>query len=430
MMPAAPVSMDEQARLKAIEKTSARSAQGDSALDELASTAADVFGAEVGLVTLVEEHEQSFLGRSGLDSMSGTPRSQAFCAYTILQSEVLVIEDAQQDDRVSDNPFVTGPPHIRFYAGAPIVLNDGHRAGSVCAISDTRNSVDATQRDMLVKLARLAARIIEDHGRLEDALSAARSRQTEAENANRAKSAFLANMSHELRTPLNAVVGFSETLKSEIYGSLGDARYQEHVEYIHSSAHHLRELIDDLLDLCKLDAGRYKFDPEELDLNEEANWALNLIAQKSEEKNLSLCVDLGDTSVPIYADRRSCRQILLNILSNAVKYTDDGGGITVNEFAGRGGHVGLTVADTGIGFDPESLDRLFKPFERAEEARKDARPGAGLGLALSRQLIEADGGYIEVASKPGEGTTVDLRWPRAHATPWSEHTSNRVAHRQ
>jgi two-component system cell cycle sensor histidine kinase PleC len=234
--------------------------------------------------------------------------------------------------------------------------------------------------------------------------------KTRAEEANQTKSKFLANMSHELRTPLNAIIGFSEIMGSGMFGSLGSEKYQEYCHDILTSGHYLLEVINDILDMSKIEAGRMKLDMEELDLSKTLAESLRVVSGRANDKNLDLDADI-DGSISVVADRRATKQIIVNLLSNAVKFTPDGGRVTV-----RSRHVGdqvvLLIADTGIGIAPQSLKRLGRPFEQVESQLTKTYHGSGLGLAIARSLTNLHGGSMRLRSKLGSGTVVRVCLPR------------------
>ena len=234
-----------------------------------------------------------------------------------------------------------------------------------------------------------------------------------AEAASRAKSEFLANMSHELRTPLNAINGFSEVMAGELYGPLGDARYKGYAHDILNSGQHLLALINDVLDMSKIEAGKMNLRFEPLRLEELAEDAVRLIRNRAETAGLVVAVDLP--ALPdVEGDYRALKQVLLNLLSNAVKFTPRGGRIEIRADLRRdmiGDRVRMSVCDTGIGIAPQDLARLAKPFEQIESQQSKTQQGTGLGLALSKALVEMHEGVLEIESEPGHGTMVSFILP-------------------
>jgi two-component system cell cycle sensor histidine kinase PleC len=234
-----------------------------------------------------------------------------------------------------------------------------------------------------------------------------------AEAANRAKSEFLANMSHELRTPLNAINGFSEMMVAEMFGPLGDKRYASYSQDILSSGQHLLALINDVLDMSKIEAGKLNLRFEPVRLDDLAEDSMRLIKNRAETAGLSVVIDVP--SLPdVEGDYRALKQVLLNLLSNAVKFTPRGGRITLCAESRRdamGERIKVSVRDTGIGIAPQDLARLARPFEQIESQQSKTQQGTGLGLALSKSLVEMHGGLLEIESEPGQGTTVSFLLP-------------------
>jgi two-component system, cell cycle sensor histidine kinase PleC len=236
--------------------------------------------------------------------------------------------------------------------------------------------------------------------------------KTRAEEANQTKSKFLANMSHELRTPLNAIIGFSEIMESGMFGSLGSEKYQEYCHDILTSGHYLLEVINDILDMSKIEAGRMKLDLEPLDLSKTLAESLRVVSGRAEDKNLVLDADIEST-ISVVADRRATKQIIVNLLSNAVKFTPEGGKVVVRSRV-LNDKIMLMIADTGIGIAPQSLARLGRPFEQVESQLTKTYHGSGLGLAIARSLTQLHGGAMKLRSKLGTGTVVCVTLPRGH----------------
>ncbi|WP_312052978.1 cache domain-containing sensor histidine kinase [Brevundimonas diminuta] len=228
---------------------------------------------------------------------------------------------------------------------------------------------------------------------------------TRAEAANQAKSEFLANMSHELRTPLNAINGFSEIMAAEMFGPLGDRRYKGYAADIHGSGQHLLSLINDILDMAKIEAGKLTLHYEPMALDVLCAEAVRLMRGKAQEAQLALTLDCPE-DLHIEADQRGLKQVLLNLISNAVKFTPEGGAVSVKVAPRDAATVRVSVVDTGIGIAAKDLERLAQPFEQVEGQHSKSTQGTGLGLALTKSLIELHGGTMTIESEPGRGTTV------------------------
>jgi two-component system cell cycle sensor histidine kinase PleC len=231
-----------------------------------------------------------------------------------------------------------------------------------------------------------------------------------AEEASRSKSEFLANMSHELRTPLNAINGFSEIMQSELYGPIGDEKYKEYVSDILASGRHLLELIDDILDMSKIESGRIELDTKRVELEKVLQESVRLVAKRAGDAGVKLTASVGHAPA-IWADARAAKQVTLNLLSNAIKFTPPGGEVTITAEADLDG-VTVIVADSGSGIDRKHLKRLGAPFALVEDHFSKSRRGSGLGLALSRSLMELMGGILAIASQPGRGTVACATFPR------------------
>jgi cell cycle sensor histidine kinase DivJ len=236
----------------------------------------------------------------------------------------------------------------------------------------------------------------------------------EAENSALGKSRFLANMSHELRTPLNAIMGFSDMMRNKVFGEL-QPRYAEYAELIHESGRHLLDLINDVLDMSKIEAERYELQLETFDARDAVSSALRLTRVQADAAGVSLRGLMPPQALEVDADRRALKQIVLNLVSNGLKFTPRGGSVTVTvqELAGE---FELVVTDTGAGIAPEDLDRLGRPYEQAGDFTQRAR-GTGLGLSLVRAFAELHGGEMSIESTLGEGTSVTVRLPVLHPAP-------------
>ena len=253
---------------------------------------------------------------------------------------------------------------------------------------------------------------VEDLAReLEETRDDALKKRFEAEAANASKTAFLANMSHELRTPLNAILGFSEIISEECFGPVGNARYRDYAGDIHSSGAHLLSLINDLLDVAKIEAGRMEISPHPLDARRTFDIALKLISAKASEKRQQLIIHVDANAPPLYADERALKQILINLVSNAVKFTPEGGRIDVMAGAARDGGFQIMVRDNGPGIPRDKLDKIFTPFSQVDNRYDRQAGGTGLGLALVRGLAELHGGRAWIESEPGVSTTAYVVLP-------------------
>ncbi len=234
----------------------------------------------------------------------------------------------------------------------------------------------------------------------------------EAQAASKAKSHFLANMSHELRTPLNAILGFSEVMTHEMFGPVGSARYLEYAHLINELGSHLLELINGILDMSKIEAGKFELSEETFDFEDVAGQALAFVKMQADRKGVALKMTVPEDCRRIVADKRAVKQVLVNLLTNGVKFTPRGGAVAMRAARDDAGIV-LSVSDTGVGISQADLKRLGQPFEQAEGAHVRTQEGTGLGLALVKALAAMHGGEAAIELVLGEGTTVRVRFPYA-----------------
>jgi signal transduction histidine kinase len=234
----------------------------------------------------------------------------------------------------------------------------------------------------------------------------------EAEDASRAKSHFLATMSHELRTPLNAIIGFSDIMATQVLGPVGNPKYLEYAGDIRTSGQHLLAIINNVLDLSKVEAGRFELHEEEVQLSAVVSAGLKLVKQQATDNGLAIHAEVGP-DLTLLADERALKQVVINLLSNAVKFSRERGSVWVLAYMDEGGGLVLSVKDDGIGIAQKDVKRLLEPFRQADEPLIRKRTGTGLGLALVKSLVELHGGSVALDSVFGEGTTVSLRFPSA-----------------
>jgi two-component system, cell cycle sensor histidine kinase PleC len=316
--------------------------------------------------------------------------------------------EAQLDDgrwmhiserRTKDGGYVSVGTDITKLKRHEQKLIEGEKR-QIATIVDLRRSQQALERQT-AELADLAGKYAEE--------------KTRAEEANQAKSKFLANMSHELRTPLNAIIGFSEIMESGMFGPLGAEKYAEYCRDIRESGQYLLDVINDILDMSKIEAGGIRLVPETVELHPLLADCLRVVSTRAGEKNLSVSADV-DPAIHLDADRRAIKQIALNLLSNAVKFTPDGGTVTVRGRL-RAGAIIIAIEDDGIGIPREALRKLGRPFEQVESQLTKRHQGSGLGLAIAKSLVEMHGGAMRIRSKLGQGTMVVVRLPATARPP-------------
>jgi signal transduction histidine kinase len=236
--------------------------------------------------------------------------------------------------------------------------------------------------------------------------------RSQAEAANRAKGDFLANMSHELRTPLNAIIGFSEVISNELFGPIANEKYLEYIRDIHTSSLHLLSIINDVLDMSKIEAGKVELAKEVVQIQNVISEVMRMVHERARSRDIELTAQLSDENVEIWADERSMKQIFLNLLSNAIKFSKEGGQIYVRIVADRPDIAVLEIEDHGIGMSAEEQERALQPFGQAKPVTTRNYGGTGLGLPITKGLVEAHGGTLTIDSRAGYGTLVRIVLPR------------------
>lgn len=536
-MLSAPIPPDERERLASLHETGLLDTPAESAFDDLVNLAAQICGVPIVLVSLVDERRQWFKSRVGLDATE-TPREVAFCAHAILDDELFVVPDAHQDVRFADNPLVVNHPHVRFYAGAPLRLPDGHRIGTLCAVDHVPRRLTEGQLEALRVLGRQVvgqielrrqARALHRLGSLQRAIldsttfsiistdargviqtfnagaenllgyraeelvgrarlemlhdsrevqqrAAVLSRElgtpiapgfevfvtraragrpeervwtylrrdgsrvpvflsvtalrgpvggvsgylavahdvTEREEVDRLKNEFVSTVSHELRTPLTSIRGAIGLLEGGMAGEL-PAEAHELVRIATNNCDRLIRLVNDILDLEKMEAGRLELKVTRLEANDLVEAALSGLAGFAELAGVTLERVPGPPLL-LEGDRDRLIQVLTNLVANAVKFSPRGGTVEVRVDASAPGRARLSVRDQGPGIPAHQLPRLFGRFQQLDSSDSRAKGGTGLGLAISKALVEQHGGTIWAESEVGRGATFHFELPSRTVT--------------
>lgn len=361
--------------------------------------------AECNLVTCAAPHLPADFGE-WVDEFWKEQRDGAFGKIALAGTKI-VATDLQEDHHGTHISSYMRSAGIQSLWFQPIVSHGQKVVGAFALYFPDAYVPGAWESDYLLGAAHLAGIAIERR-RADEELK----RATEAaELANRAKSKFLANMSHELRTPLNAIIGFSEIMRQEMFGPLGADRYREYTSDIQDSGRHLLNVIDDILDISKIEAGRYALEDEEVDLAAVLRWSVDIMRARTMDKEQQVRLQMPDPMPAVNADRRAMRQIMLNLLSNAAKFTGEGGNIEVGVLLDDAGDLSISVRDDGIGIPDDKLAEVMEPFGQVDDTNARQHGGTGLGLPITKSLIEMHGGSFVLESAVGEGTTARMTLP-------------------
>jgi signal transduction histidine kinase len=392
----------EQARLRELYGYGVLDTPAERDFDDIAALAAHLCQTPVALVSLVDGARQWFKARVGLD-ICETSRDTSFCAVAMHGDSVMQVPDTRLDARFADNPFVTGDPYVRFYAGAPLKTPNGMPIGSLCVIDHEPRVLTPAQCQGLRTLARHVMVELELRRYLRG-LGEANRRLRHAEQV---KDEFLARVNHELRTPLSSIHGYLEALTDEDLPPAVTARF---MATIRRNSDRLMRLVDDMLLAAQLTSAPPVLVPERTDLTELANRSAATNRPLASAKGLAVVTE-AEGPVPVDADGTRMAQAIDRLVLNAIKFTNSGE-ITIGT-ALRGGQAVLTVADTGMGMPLDDRERLFNAFRRSHSAERAEVQGIGLGLTIVKAIIDGHGGTIDIADNADQGTIVTIGLPAA-----------------
>jgi signal transduction histidine kinase/DNA-binding response OmpR family regulator len=393
-----PIPYNELARLAALKRYNILDTLPEHAFDDATKLVSYICGVPIAHISFIDESRQWFKSEIGI-GVSEVPREISFCRYTIMESNMVEIRDTHLNERLKDDPNVTGGFKVRFYAGVPLTTPDGHNIGTLCAIDHVTKELNKNQRNALSIVAKHVINQLE----LRTKNIELDAQKKIAERAVLAKDSFLANMSHEIRTPLNAIIGFTDLLAQTKL----DTVQQDYIGSVQVAGENLLLIVNDILDLSKIESGNLVIEAQPFNLKKTLKHIYKLLkvkVPKDIEFNLFLDADMPDN---VIGDQGRLNQILVNLTGNALKFTEEGEvTVSVKLVDETEGHYALrfSVKDTGIGIPEDKLATIFERFKQAEESTTRRFGGTGLGLNIVKQLVELHASEIQVKSKPNRGS--------------------------
>jgi signal transduction histidine kinase len=403
---------DEEQRLNALQEYQILATPSEQAYDDITFLASQICETPIAAISLIDSDRQWFKSKVGLD-VDETPRDIAFCAHAILdKTKLLVVEDAQQDERFRDNPLVTDKPHIRFYAGAPLVTPGGHPLGTLCVIDSKARALSPAQKHALQILSREVVSLMELRKALRE-LDLTRRQQLEL------KDRFLSHVSHELRSPLTVMMQFVSIMLDGLAGEMTPEQ-KEYLEIVHENALQLHKMIEDLFEITRMQSGKLSVEKRAMDLGELVENVVDSRQLNAREAGVRLDCRLGNALPCAYVDPYRITQVVTNLVENAIKFTPETGSIRINvdRDPDDARMLRVSVADSGCGIDPEDFRRIFERLYQIQNCKESTRKGLGLGLSICHDLVTRHGGKIWVESEIGLGTTFHFTLPEFSVDEW------------
>jgi len=398
-----PIPFNEAHRLHVLHNLTRAALPPDSVFARASRLAAHLFDAPMATVTLIDETDQYLKGAQDV-GLTCTPRDTAFCSHTIMDDAPFVVPDAARDPRFADSPLVTEAPRIRFYAGAPLITDEGIRLGAVCVMDrEPRGEPDPHVLDRLADIAGMVTSLVSVGG---DGVE----ETPTADEARRTKEEFVGLISHELRTPLNAMIGFSDLMRQQAFGPL-PAPYDTYADCIASSARNLLSIVDDVLTFSNLERSEIRLSETTAHPRALVDGACHVVGPTASQPEVTLIHDIDAAAPRLRVDAEQARQMLAHVIGNALRFAGPAPTIRIGFAVEANGDAIFTVADDGPGMPATDQSDAMTPFRQVGNGSARSHDGMGLGLPLTRRLVELHGGRLRLDSEPGAGTRVTITLP-------------------
>lgn len=387
-------------RQQVLERYKILDTMAEQAYDDITKIAAAICGTSIAVISLVDKDRQWFKSAVGL-GVSETPRDIAFCAHAILDSNLLIVNDATKDNRFHDNPLVTDAPFIRFYAGAQLQSPEGLNLGTLCVIDPQPMELSANQYDVLRSLSRQVMMLLE----LRYNLSQLSSISSDLKNTNDKMNQLVGIVAHDLRNPLGNIHSLAEMIDE----TTSKNELEEYIRLIKLSSSSCSEMVQNILEMSALETGKIRIQKSMQSVKELFNEAWRTTAHLSEKKSITALVDGDDAQLLV--DRQRIIQTLCNLLTNAIKFSHPGSIINFT-ISADDSQVTLSIRDKGVGMSDKQIRSLFDPTKATSTMGTSGEVGTGYGLPLVAQIVSLHGGIIEVKSEESIGSEFLLKFPR------------------
>lgn len=403
--------IDENTRLNVLKSYDILDTEPQQIYDDITLIASQICKVPIALISLIDENRQWFKSKIGLEATE-TPREYAFCSHAIENpSELFIIKDALEDSRFNSNPLVIDNPHIRFYAGAPLVTPDGFALGTLCVIDQVPRELSDEQLNALAALQRNVVTAFELRKSLKEiklAKDALTKSEAQLREINATKDRFFSIIAHDLKNPLGSFKEITNYL-AESYNDFSEADKIEFLNLMKDSSQNLYALLENLLEWSSSQRGSIQFDPTDLNLYLLSKDVVNLLKPTADKKKIAIQNDFNP-SIMLYADSNMLNTVLRNLISNAIKFTPEQGTIKLNAAMEQEKCV-ISVSDSGLGMTAETIEKLFKIDSQLTTLGTNKEKGTGLGLILCKEFVEKHGGKIWVKSELGKGSTFYFTLP-------------------